>query len=210
MILDDCDALHYRQEVLCRRCRAGEGEKKKKKVVSVFHGGRLVAPPCLCKDMKNRKLGKKIVGWITYFPLQAKYVKQNMFTHISGLRKYTSSTNKQWQRTNASKLHSNQSWKNTAIFHCIHRIRSNFQHTNYLFPFIKNMLITMPQWLRFPPHEWCYALPSCGLLLLWTCFHIWDILTWNEEYQPEFNSFVNENETYFFPSWILSVWILRS
>ena len=100
--------------------------------------------------------------------------------------------------------------KNTAIFHCIHRIRSNFQHTNYLFPFIKNMLITMPQWLRFPPHVWCYALPSCGLLLLWTCFHIWDILTWNEEYQPEFNSFVNENETYFFPSWILSVWILRS
>ena len=82
--------------------------------------------------------------------------------------------------------------KNTAIFHCIHRIRSNFQHTSYLFPFIKNMLITMPQWLRFPPHEWCYALPSCGLLLLWTCFHIWDILTWNEEYQPEFNSFVGK------------------
>ena len=53
MTLADCDALHYRQEVLCRRCRAKEGEKKKKKAVSVFHGGRLVAPPCLCRDMKN-------------------------------------------------------------------------------------------------------------------------------------------------------------
>ena len=39
-----------------------------------------------------------------------------MFTHISGLRKYTSSTNKQWQRTNASKLHSNQSWKKRHFF----------------------------------------------------------------------------------------------
>ena len=114
-----------------------------------------------------------------------------MFTHISGLRKYTSSTNKQWQWTNASKLHSNQSWKK-AIFLCIRDTSSNFQHTNDLLPFIKNMLITMPQWLKFPPHVRCYALPSCGLLLLWTCFHTWDILTWNERFQPQFNSFVGK------------------
>ena len=102
MILDDCDALHYRQEVLCRRCRAGEGEKKKKKVVSVFHGGRSVAPPCLCKDMKNSKMDKKLLAeWIiTYFPLQAKYVHSYFrFTEIHFIHKQAVAVDKCFQIT---------------------------------------------------------------------------------------------------------------
>ena len=95
-----CDALHYRQEVLCRRCRAKEGEKKKKEAVSVFHGERSRAPPCLCKNMKNRKLGKKIVGWITYFPLQAKYVHSYFrFTEIHFIHKQAVAADKCFQIT---------------------------------------------------------------------------------------------------------------